>query len=293
MKKRLYFIILCAVVIFVFLPSHAYGDVGPKPSVVVKFEGFEGETYYVTLLSEVSSTGPHSTVDNYQRFNEEDKDYEIWKKFASYKDEDGYYFLQYFNDCTETSQFMWGYYPPQLFKILVYFPEIDSFAVSEIYDRYAFDSYYKVNARNLELIPNSTFEISAQKNYNYTWEVLSLAARIIITIAIEILVAMIFGYRKKNQLNIILITNILTQTILNVILNVVNYFLGSMVFVASYILAEIIVIIIEASVYTSLLAKYGEGRLSKKVYAVLYAVIANIVSFVAGLYIAKLLPGIF
>lgn len=293
MKKRLYFIILCAVVIFVFLPSHAYGDVGPKPSVVVKFEGFEGETYYVTLLSEVSSTGPHSTVDNYQRFNEEDKDYEIWKKFASYKDEDGYYFLQYFNDCTETSQFMWGYYPPQLFKILVYFPEIDSFAVSEIYDRYAFDSYYKVNARNLELIPNSTFEISAQKNYNYTWEVLSLAARIIITIAIEILVAMIFGYRKKNQLNIILKTNIATQTILNVILNVVNYFLGSMVFVASYILAEIIVIIIEASVYTSLLAKYGEGRLSKKVYAVLYAVIANIVSFVAGLYIAKLLPGIF
>ena len=46
------------------------------------------------------------------------------------KDEDGYYFLQFFEDCTETSKFTWGYYPPTKFKILIYFPEHDSFVVS-------------------------------------------------------------------------------------------------------------------------------------------------------------------
>lgn len=63
-----------------------------------------------------------------------------------------------FRDCTETSEFKWTYYPPQRFKILVYFPETDSFAVSGIYERYAFDSYYKVDAGDIELKPSSTYE---------------------------------------------------------------------------------------------------------------------------------------
>lgn len=297
MKKKLSFIILCVAIIFIFQPSYAYGDIGPKPSVVINFEGLEGETYYATLLSETSSTGPYSAVGRFQgdiRYGEDDEDYEIWQKFVSYEDEDGYYFLQYFNDCTETSQFKWGYYPPQKFKVLVYFPEFDSFVVSKVYEKYAFDSYYKIDVSNIELQSFSTFEgITALKDYNYTWEIISLIARIIATIAIEILIALLFGYREKNQLRIILITNIVTQTILNILLNTVNYFLGGLIFLLSYILMEVLVFAIEASVYSALLAKYSTNKLTKKRHAVFYALIANVVSFYTGYYIAKFIPGIF
>ena len=297
MKRKFCFIILIATVLFVLMPSFAYGDIGPKPSVVINFDGLEGETYYVTLLSETSSTGPYSAVGRFQgdiRYSEEDEEYEIWQKFVSYEDADEYYFLQYFRDCSETQQFKWTYYPPYKFKILIYFPELDSFVVSEIYERYAFDSYYKVDARDMELQPLLTIEgITAQKNYNYVGEIISLFLRIIATIAIEILIAFIYGYRNKNQLNIIIKTNIITQSILNILLNTVNYFSGGLAFLLSYILMEVLVFAIEASAYSVLLTKYSTGKLAKKRYVVLYALIANSVSFYLGLQIAKLIPGIF
>ena len=282
---------------FAFIPPLAYGDVGPKPSVIVNFEGLQGKTYYTTLLSETSSTGPYSAVGRFEgdrRYSEDEEDYEIWNRFVDYQDEDGYYFLQYFSDCTETQEFKWTYYPPQKFKILLYFPELDSFAVSDVYERYAFASYYTVDAENMELTPLKVHEgITAEKSYNFTREIISLFLRIIATIAIEILVALLFGYRAKKQLRIILITNIATQTILNIMLNTVNYYYGGLAFLLSYILAEIVVFLIEAGVYASFLTKDGTGRLTRKSYSVLYAFVANVVSFYLGFQIARLIPGIF
>ena len=125
------------------MPLTATADTGPKPSVVVSFEGLENEKYYVTLLSESVTTGPHTAYDEQADnadYYGDDEDNIIWQKFVSYKDEDGYYFLQFFDECTETSKFTWGYYPPTKFKLLIYFPEHDSFAVSdEDYERYGFD----------------------------------------------------------------------------------------------------------------------------------------------------------
>lgn len=297
MKKKFLIVLLCIAAMFAFIPPLAYGDVGPKPSVIVNFEGLQGKTYYTTLLSETSSTGPYSAVGRFEgdrRYSEDEEDYEIWNKFVDYQDEDGYYFLQYFSDCTETQEFKWTYYPPQKFKILLYFPEFDSFATSDIYERYAFASYYTVDAGNMELTPLTVHEgITAEKSYNFTREIISLFLRIIATIAIEILVALLFGYRAKKLLRFILITNIATQTILNIMLNTVNYYYGGLAFLLSYILAEIVVFLIEAGVYASFLTKDGTGRLTRKSYAVLYAFVANAVSFYLGFQIARLIPGIF
>lgn len=282
----------------IIMPKTAYADMGPKPSVVIDFKGLEDEKYYVTLLSEVTSTGPHSVLgehDNNQRYHEGDQGYEIWEKFLSYKDEDGYHFLQYFSDCTETSKFTWGYYPPQRFKILLYFPEYDRFAVSEeAYERYAFDSYYRVDVKSQGAQSAALMEtIKAVKNYDYRWELISLFARIIATIAIEVLIALFFGFRAKKQLLIIGAVNIVTQSILNILLNISNYNHGSMMFVFNYIWMEALVIIIEAGIYSVFLHKYSSGKPIKKWRAPLYAFTANAVSFGVGLYIAYLIPGIF
>lgn len=280
------------------MPTIAYADMGPKPSVVIDFKGLENEKYYVTLLSEVTSTGPHSVLDenlDNQRYHNGDEEYEIWKKFVSYKDKDGYYFLQYFSDCTESSQFAWRYYPPTKFKILLYFPEYDKFAISEeVYERYAFDSYYNVDAKGLDIQSVKLIEnIKAVRNYDYTWELISLFARIIATITIEVLIALLFGFRAKKQLLIIGAINIVTQSILNILLNVINYNQGSMTFVFNYVWMEVFVLIIEAGAYSVFLHKYSSTELTKKWRAPLYDLTANAVSFGMGLYIAYRIPGIF
>lgn len=185
-------------VILVILPITVNADMGPKPSVVINFKGLENEKYYVTLLSQKSSTGPYSAYDKEKansRYRDGDEEYEIWLKFVSYQDKSRYHFLQYFKDCSETSQFSWGYYPPYKFKILIYFPEYDKFIVSGIYEKYAFDSYYEVNMEGLSIQSVTQIE-NVKKNYDYKWELISLVIRIVATIAIEVVVALLFRIHR-------------------------------------------------------------------------------------------------
>lgn len=299
MKKKILSILLCVTIMFILMATTAYADIGPKPSVIIDFKGLKNESYYVTLLSEIPSTGPHSVLgedpDN-QRYYEGDQEFEVWEKFVSYEDVNGYYFLQYFNDCTDTSQFVWGYYPPPKFKILLYFPGKDSYVVStEIYEQYAFDSYYIVDAKDLNIQSTSYYNggIKVEKDYDYTWEIISLFARIIATVIIEVFIALFFGFRAKKQIFIIGGVNIVTQSILNILLNIINYNQGSMSFVFNYVWMELLVFVIEAVIYSAYLNKYSGKNLAKKWVAPLYALIANAVSFGIGFYIAYLIPGIF
>ncbi|SHK13847.1 hypothetical protein [Desulforamulus aeronauticus] len=299
MKKKVLSMV-CLAMLFMLLPITAYADVGPKPSIIIDFKGLEKENYYVTLLSKNPSTGPYTALSknpNQQKYTPSDDEYEIWKKFVSYEDVDEYYFLQFFSNCSKTSQFVWGYYPPSSFKILLYFPETDSFMVSsEIYERYAFDSYYTACITAGE-IQGSTYNyngtIKVEKSYDYTWEIISLLARIIATVAIEIAIALLFGFRAKKQIFIILTANIITQSVLNILLAIINYSQGSMMFVFSYVLLEFLVFAIEAAIYYIYLNKYSNKKITQKWIAPLYALLANIASFGIGLFIARIIPGIF
>lgn len=301
MKKyqKLTAFLLCTVMIFVFtLPISA--DLGPKPSVRVNFKNLGDELCYGTLLSQKESTGPQSVWDgNEEHIYNYDLDIDIWRKFVDYKDTDGYYFLQIGWQVNDTKQLAWTYYPPYSFKILLYFPESDTFAVSGICERYAFDTYYTVDMDGFEMgsveldKEQSTDErIDAYRSYQWQGEILSLIARILITIAIEMVVAIVFGFRKKEQLLILVIANTVTQVILNVLLNVINYNSGQYAFVFYYVLFEIIVFALEAALYCKLLIKYSDPPKSKRFY-ICYAFVANAVSFAAGLCVAQLIPGIF
>jgi hypothetical protein len=133
-KKAVPMLLCVLAILFIFLMT-AHADVGPKPSVVIDFNGLDGETFYATLLSSVTSTGPYSALDDsnqeYAHYQEGDKEYDVFLKFAEYEDVDGFYFLQFFQDCSQTQQFSWTYYPPKEFKILLFFPETDRFVVSD------------------------------------------------------------------------------------------------------------------------------------------------------------------
>ena len=132
----------------------------------------------------------------------------------------------------------------------------------------------------------------AHQSYDYTWEIISLIARIILTIALELGIALLFGYWEKKVLGFLAVVNILTQVTLNVALNIINYNSGALTFTFSYVLFEILVFAIEAIVYAALLKKFSSKE-QKKGRAVGYAFISNAASCALGLWLAHIIPGIF
>ena len=302
-------ILICLVLAVSLFPITASADTGPKPSVRITFENLGDEECWGTLLSSKKSTGPSSAWDgneNNARHNEnpngqydwQDFGYDVWKAFVDYDEKDDYYFLQEAWQINETKELAWTYYPPNEFKILLYFPETEEYAVSGVYERYAFDSYFTVNMDGVKLSVDYNEELSsderinAYNSYNYRVEILALIARIIITIIIEMAIALAFGYWEKKQLLLLAGMNAGTQIILNVLLNIINYNSGRIAFVLFYILFEIIVAIIEAIVLLVFLNKISIKQ-RKRWLMIVYVILANVVSFWSGLYLANWLPGIF
>jgi len=297
MKKIQKWLACFVVIIICFaVPVTVKADMGPKPSVVIEVVGFEEKEYYMTLLSERDSTGPWSHGDGYYDYMGEEW---VFEAFENYEDKDGYYFLSFMQNCSENDRFEWTYYPPQRFKVLIYTTDDGQFYCSdEIYERYAFDSYFKVNVLADGVTVNESGEmenenvITAQKSYDFSMEILSFAVRVILTVIIEVLVALASRYRDSKSLKIIGFTNVCTQVILNVLLNVINYRSGQMAFVFHYVWMEFVIFALEAVIYVKLLDR-TDGEQGVVRHPVLYAALANLVSLMVGIWIAKMIPGIF
>lgn len=253
-------------------PALAKADMGPKPSVeiTITFDGLSSGEYYATLLSKTKSTGPYSADNTYGKEPDE-----IDEIFSSYTDKDGFYYLHYYQKLNKDGVFKWGYYPPRDFKILVYSKQTDSFIENDqILSRYAFSSYFTA-----DLDSGLTVQ-----SYDYASETLKLLLRIALTIAIEIGIALLFGYRKKD-LSVIIVANAVTQIFLNVALNAINYRSGSLALALNYVLYEICVFLIEAIVYSVVLtfmAKRANVKPRRIFVHVIYAFVANLASFGLG-----------
>lgn len=287
--------------VFMFaVPMTVRADVGPKASVRVRFEHMGDELCYGTLLSRQASTGPQSAWDGKdEHIRTNDLDLDIWKAFAEYEDADGYYFLQIGWNVSETGEIAWTYYPPDSFKILLYYPGTDRYLVSDICERYAFDTYYTVDMEGIGMGSaeygaegSGNERIKAYRSYDYPGEMLSFIVRVTLTVIIEMAVALIFGFRKKKQLHLLIAVNTVTQIALNILLNVINYHSGPWAFVLYYVLLEMLIIVMEAAAYCLFMNRWTD-RPKKKWFYIVYAFAANSVSFSVGILAAQALPGIF
>ena len=294
--KKIICTLMCLTFVFSLLSIAVSADTGPKPSVRITFENMGDELCYATLLSKAPGEGPNSVWDGNDDHisNYEGIELDIWRAFADYKDSDGYYFLQRTWMVNEDKEFTWGYYPPDTFKILLYYPQTERFVVSGICERYAFDTYYTVdmNGVDIDSVTSGNDGIDAYRSYQWRDEVISLIARILITLVIEMSVALLFGFGVKKAFAFLAIVNATTQIVLNVLLNIINFNSGQRAFLVGYILLELIVIAIEAVIYSTFMKKFTDK--SKPIWLyVLYAFVANTVSFGVGIAVANILPGIF
>ncbi len=267
---RLFSFILALLICFSLFTVSVFADTGPKPSVTVKFNDLPDTTCIATLLGNEQSTGPwYSGFVYLQRYSEEGITEEIFHKFNDYKAE-GWYFLGFLSNITDSKVMKWGYYPPETFRVLMYMPEKDAWIISDAYSRYTFDSYYTVT------VGEDTLSVSVEID-SFGW-IKAFLIRIVITIVVELIIALFFRLRSKRQIIVIVITNLITQLVLNFVLST-RLALGPLGTVIVFIPAEIIIFLLEALVYVKLLK--DDAHTAK--YCVWYSFIANLVTFIIGL----------
>ena len=300
----------------------AFADTGPKPSAAFTFTGMPDEDYYVTMLAEVDHYGPHRI---YQEGDDlpyvleagrDDPAYPAWQKFVDYKDADGYYFLDdLFEQCHGDDEASWHYFPPERFKLLLYFPESDIFLCSTVTERYAFDSVYRLNLGgkspaeiaaltltdpNGDPLPSgrddetAIGEVTLDKSDGTHQQIIGFFGRLGITLIIELALAWGWKYRKGSQLLFIGIVNLITQCLLNVALLYWGAQETSRGFIIFwYVLLELAVTGIEAAAYAYLLPGTDHREKSVRRHAAMYAIAANVLSFLGGLALSEIFPILF
>ena len=285
-KKRLCSLLACFALALA-LPFAAFADMGPKPSVEVQTRGLVSPCW-VTLLAQDTVIGPWHETEKGTVAAVDPGEAPVLEAFDAFEDEDGYHFLQWFDQVADDASATWSYMAPKNFKILFWFPESGSYVVTETLDRYAYSAVYRVDFSGFDPAAGEVQTVTAQKNYDYAGEALGLAARFVLTLAVELLIALPFGYLKRRCLRVLLITNLATQLALNLALNLTCYFSGSLAMWVFYPLFELAVFIVEAVVFR--LAFKPEGG---KGHPVLYAFVANAASYAFGLWLGNLAPALF
>ena len=285
-KKRLISLLACFALALA-VPFAAFADIGPKPEVTVQTTGLSGDCW-VTLLAKQTSIGPWNLPGSEPPEWFAAEEHPAWEAFTAFEDGDGYHFLQWQAQVQDAAPATWSYMAPKHFKILFWFPESGSYAVTEKLDRYAYSAVYRVDFSGFDPAADEVQTVAAQKNYDYAGEALGLAARFVLTLAVELLIALPFGYLKRQYLRVLLIANLATQLALNLALNLTAYYSGSLAMWVFYPLFELAVFIVEAVVFRlAFKPEAGKG------HPVLYAFVANAASYAFGLWLGNVVPALF
>ncbi|MBQ1530552.1 MAG: hypothetical protein IIZ57_00260 [Solobacterium sp.] len=253
-----------------------YADMGPKPDLVIDFSGIH-EPCVVTVLSTVKSYGPNQPMQIAwmpwwdEQAPEIDK--EIYQKFideTKLLNEARTEQLYFWGVLAQNSPYVFGYYPPETFYVLVYFPETDSFLLSEeSYTRTVFHTELAITVENGKLLFNARQPLyGIMKSWKDNDAVV---LRLLITVITEIVIGMFFmKYTQKSMLTVIGV-NVITQILLNIVIWLRYYVLSNSVSTYFPVLAgaEVLIFLIEGFIYSKLISREELSR------PYLYALIAN------------------
>jgi hypothetical protein len=279
MKKRVISLILMVLLLLPVLTVTVSADMGPKPGTSISVRPGGGEYAIVTLLAREEGNGPHWTIgpdeEPSSRIAKDERLAQAWYAFRDYRDPDGYHFWGEIYEGSVT----WGYFPPENFKIAVYYPEYGILWVSEdSYERYAFDSDFRLNLPAVGAGAQSgEVDMVLKKTSNLGSELAGFLFRVVLTLAMELAVARVFGLTELGQKKLILRVNLLTQVGLNLLLWGWYYFDGPLAAMVRLILAEIVVLVVEGAIY---LRKLRQEESRGKILG--YTILANLASVTLG-----------
>ncbi len=112
--------------------------------------------------------------------------------------------------------------------------------------------------------------------------ILLVTLRVSLTLLIEGIILFLFGFRSKKSWTIFLVMNLLTQGILNIVLNNVSPFASYLIL--NLIFMEIFVFVAEIIIALVFIKEH------EKLHRVSYVLVANLASLILGGYLITLLP---
>jgi len=274
-------------------------DTGPKPTSLIEIIGVEGN-YYIDLLVQYDRNVfelADSTIE--QQINPDYYKDSFPDILNGYQDEDGFasytlytYIPHNIAQQEDPNKYMVGYFSaPSVFKIAVV-TESNNLIISDVIHKQYFNAIFKYDLSDSSIVEmeqeNSNQVYSpvgaVLEDFPYWSVTLMVFVGIIFTLVIEGGLLYLFKYREKHTYYLVIFMNIMTQMILNALI-ILGYYLFSELFGAYGILiiGEIVVFVVEAVVYNKCFLE------KQKIGPVLYALIANLLSFGIGFLFVNLL----
>ena len=172
-----------------------------------------------------------------------------------------------------------GYFhAPTTFKIIIIL-EDDTMITSKIINRKLFNSEMTYDLTGVDLSTSIMDANNLREDIPYAHMSITLGLRVLITVAVEILILLWFGYRNITSFKIAGFTNIVTQTVLTFFMILSFYFWGSYFgLFGVIILGETGVFIAEILFYRYFLKEKGKQK------AMLYGFVANVATLILTVF---------
>ena len=283
-NKIILFLIIVsfAIVVFMAFPMPVSADTGPKASLKISVKNLPEGEVYLDLL-----------VDYPAQMGEDGKPFGVETDYSSeYYNQDMIAILKAYNVdgwrpalVTGTSAPLWGslkvdvysgnatssfsyFGVPSRFKIIVV-TENGDVVVSNIVEKKAFQS-----------VVDFDFATGIAKERSLaTLAVKQFAVTLPITLAIEALVLLAFGFSMRQNWKPFLLINLCTQVGLHLGIMFANSMFGFVAGLLAYVGLELTIFIVEAVLFALLLKQHSKLR------RVLFALSANAASFIVGLWL--------
>lgn len=257
-------VLLLTLILFLFVSTSitVNADMGPKPAIIIDIIGIEGD--YVAAFASKKVSGPNFDYESWLKYEEHRVEYH---PIMEYKDDEGFKWMTKYYECNGDSEIKFTYYAPSEFKLVIY-KDNELYKVTEITEMYAFRSYFKMDF--------TKEAIKIKTTYPYIRETLRFILRVVLTLLIEVGLFFVFYLYTKRNLKVVLIVNVITQVLLNIIINICTYTSGELTALLILILIEMAIFIIEPVLFAILMKK------KNKILIILYALIANFLSFILG-----------
>ena len=267
-------VILIALSIVLLLPFTACADVGPKPSIKLIVLNPPEDEYYLDLLIDYDKKSTYSNI------REDDEYDENMISILREYNEDGWRpalvtgtKAPLFGKLTgvregDTMVHKFSYVgTPERFKVILV-EKSGKVTVSEDIKRKAFEStvYY-------DYAKNKIWEASASLSYIKQFTMTFTA-----TLIVEGIMLILFRFSLRKNWKPFIMVNLFTQILLTLIVFSAMYFAGSMAAFLLYIPFEIGILIIESKLYKKYLKEHSIRR------RILYAITANMISFLLGMW---------
>lgn len=252
-KNKLYYVVLPVLFLFIIglFPTTAYADIGPKPSLEIIVKGMDNDNYWLDLL--VTDEGEYSWLDI------SDEEREMVKKLAEYRDEEGFHPALLVGTKVPLSGKLKGEKQPdntyihnfsyvgtpEKFKIAI-LTEDNRLIISDLIHRKNFNSTVEYDLTGEVLQGDIILSAGKAKEIiPFGKMFLGFITRLVLTLLIEIGIALLFGFTLRNSWKILVGTNTFTQIILNIVVLWMNLAHGMLAALMIFVLMEILITVLK------------------------------------------------